>query len=68
MRLTPVENSSESREKVGEGVGWLPGVWKLKWGQIRVLQLLTTACEAGPTVAERRAHCRSAVAARSRRR
>ena len=23
MRLTPVENTSESREKVGEGANWL---------------------------------------------
>ena len=36
MRRTPVENSSESREKVSEGAGWLPGVWKLKWGRVRV--------------------------------
>ena len=36
MRLAPAKNSSESREEVGEGVGGLPGIWKLKWGRIRV--------------------------------
>ena len=36
MRLTPVERSSESREKVREGAGRLPGIWKLKRGRIRV--------------------------------
>ena len=36
MRLTPVENSSKSCKKVGQGTGWLPGVWKLKWGRIRI--------------------------------
>ena len=36
LRLKPVENSREIREKVGEGAGWLPGVWKMKCGRIRV--------------------------------
>ena len=36
MRLAPREKSSNSREKVGQGTGWLPGVWKLKWGRIRI--------------------------------
>ena len=31
MRLVFVENSSESSEK-----GRSPGVWKLKWGRLRV--------------------------------
>ena len=30
----PSEKSSNSREKVGQGTGWLPGVGKLKWGRI----------------------------------
>ena len=34
-RLAPVENGSDSRKKVGEGAGLLPGIWKLKWGRIR---------------------------------
>ena len=36
VRLAPGEKSSNSREKVGQGTGWLPGVWKLKWGWIRI--------------------------------
>ena len=36
VRLTPVENSSESCEKVGEEAGWLSGVWKLKWCWLRI--------------------------------
>ena len=30
------EKSSNGREKVGQGAGWLPMVWKLKWGRIRI--------------------------------
>ena len=33
-RTLHAKNSSESR--VGEGAGRLPGIWKLKWGQVRV--------------------------------
>ena len=36
MRLAPGEESSNSRKKFGEGTGWLPGVWKLKWSRIRI--------------------------------
>ena len=31
MRLAPAKNSSESREKVGEGAGRVPEIWKQKW-------------------------------------
>ena len=30
VRVAPAKNSSESREKVGEGAGQLTGIWKLK--------------------------------------
>ena len=33
-RLAPAKNSSESREKVGDGAGRLPGVWKLGRSQV----------------------------------
>ena len=36
VRLAPGEKSSESRKKVGQGAAWLPGVWKLKLGRIRI--------------------------------
>ena len=36
VRLAPATNGSESREKVGEGAGRLPGIWKLKFNQVRV--------------------------------
>ena len=36
VRLAPGEKSSEIRKKVGQGAAWLPGVWKLKWGRIRI--------------------------------
>ena len=36
VRLAPGKKSINSRKKVGQGVGWLPGVWKLKWGRIRI--------------------------------
>ena len=36
MRLAPGEMISESRKKGGQGAGWLPEVWKLKWGRIRI--------------------------------
>ena len=35
VRLAPARNSSECREKVGEGAGCLPGIWKVKWSRIR---------------------------------
>ena len=34
MRLAPGEKSSDNRENVGQETGWLPMVWKLKWGRI----------------------------------
>ena len=36
VRLTPAKKSSESREKVGEVAGLLPGIWELTWSRFRV--------------------------------
>ena len=36
MRLAPREKRSNSCEKAGQGAGGLPGIWKLKWGRIRI--------------------------------
>ena len=51
VRLAFGEKRSNSRKKVGQGAGWQPGVWKLKWGRIwipRGMQLevnLDCGCE-----------------------
>ena len=34
VRLACGEESGDSREKVGQGAGWLPRVWELKWSKI----------------------------------
>ena len=84
IKHTPDKSQNHSRtspKKVGQGTGCLPGVWKLKWSQIKIprgMQLdvnvdcgcqgwtsmmsmsgssLSTTCESGPEVAEKRAHC-----------
>ena len=35
-RLAPAQSSGKSREEVSERAGRLLGIWKLKWGRIRV--------------------------------
>ena len=47
VRLAPGEKSSNSSEKVGQGTGWLPGVWKLKWDRIRTPSRNAARCECG---------------------
>ena len=37
VRLAPAKNGSDTGEKVDEGAGRLPGIWKLEWSRIKVL-------------------------------
>ena len=74
MRLAPGEKSGDRSEKVGQGTGWLPVVWNLKWGRIwipRGMQLdvnVDCGCEeltslmsmSGSSLSEKRAHCGAA--------